>query len=210
MTAPSTDEFVGAHVTVTLSSDAVITGTIFTYDAPNCALVLLQQPNADRPTVKIINTCFIKSMVVHSKNPKDEANRLPIGVAPGATLPGLGSENLQKKVNKTLAKAEERRQYPEWDVPIAACQLFDKLTLVCGQASFSQAPEHLKAAADILAKRNIAPGPIEFVIVVGDHVIVTDNGGQNASWEAPICAADTDAHDSLVRRVESAAAAAFK
>jgi hypothetical protein len=214
----SAEAFVGAVVNLELSSGLKMTGTVFTYDAPNAALVLLQNPSADRPSVKIINTCFIKSVVVAEKDPKDPANKLPRGISADATLPALsGTDSLQKRMNKTLSKAEDRRRYDlagdaTAGLTIAACQLFDRLTLSCGHATFSSNPEHLAIAQNIAGKLGVSEVGEPAVVILVNDVLVTDNGGAGGvSWEAPLVA-EKDGTDtsSVVQRVKNAAQAAFK
>jgi hypothetical protein len=212
----SVEAFVGATVSLELATGSKLVGTVFTYDQANCALVLLQNPGQDRPNLKLINTCFIRQISVLEKEPKDANNKLPRGIAAEATLPALaGNDSLQKRMNKALQKAEDRRQYDgsgEVPLSIAACVLFDKLTLSCGQAAFSVEPAHINLAQAIAKRQNVEVGDPQVVIIVND-VIVTDNGGVgNVSWESPLVGESKEGPDtaSLMQRVRAAASAAFK
>ena len=214
MSKPDSSALVGAHVTLELTSDATVSGTVFTYDEKNCTIVVLQQPNADRPNVKIINTCYVKRFVVNAREPTDPALRLPRGVAPEATLPAMaGAESLGKRLNKTLFKAEERRRYPT-NVPltIAACHLFDRLTLSCGDVSFTSEPHHLAQAVALAKAGGVAAGKPAVAMLVGESVLVTDNGGAaGVSWENPVIGeAKPGIDQQQLARVKNAAASAFK
>ena len=210
--------FVGCKVSVELTSDTVITGTVFTYDEKNCALVVLQNPTSDRPNVKILNTCFIKSVSVLEKKPSDASDRLPVGVASGATLPSLTTnENLSRKINKSLSKAVDRRRYDTAEgateaLSIGACQLFDRLTLSNGQVAFSSSSEHLDRASVLAERQGVAVGKPDVVIIVGD-ILVSNNGGTGgASWMNPVVGEVRDGsdHHGMMPRVKQSIAAAFK
>lgn len=220
MSDDATSKVVGAKVTVTLTNDVKVTGTVFTYDTKNAAMVLLQNPASERPTVKVINACYMKAVTVNEKYPKDPEDRLPQGVAQDAELPSLvsGNERLQRKLNKSLTRATDRRRYETaggamGELTVAACMVFDRLTVSCGQVLFSDAPEHLERAKAIAAASGVAAGEPSVVILVSDAVLITDNGGAGgASWSKPIVGEVKDGADghALAHRVRQTVAAVFK
>jgi hypothetical protein len=217
MPKATAESFIGCKVAATLATDAVVTGTVFAYDVENAALVILEKPGTDRPNVKIVNTCFIKAMDVLEKQPADAADKLPRGVVADTTLPSLtgANENLQRKLNKALTRAEERRRYDTADVAvdsltIAACQLFDRISIL-GSTCFSASADHLQRARDVATGEGIEPGQPSVVILLGD-VLITDNGGAGGvSWMQPLVGAAKDGGDAHgnAQRVKQACAKAF-
>jgi hypothetical protein len=210
------EAFVGAVVSLKLVNGTEMRGTVFTYDSANCAIVLVENPAAERPNMKLINTCFVSEITVQEKDPKDPKDKLPVGIAREATLPSLaGNDSLQKRMNKALNKAEERRRYDSAgraSLSIAACQLFDRLTLSLGAAMFSSDKEHLDRA-QALAKRQNATVGLPTTVILINSVLVSDNGGEGGySWENPIVGdlKEGDDNASLVARVKSAVSAAFR
>uniref|UniRef100_A0A6U4SH02 Uncharacterized protein n=1 Tax=Neobodo designis TaxID=312471 RepID=A0A6U4SH02_NEODS len=215
---PTPESFIGCKIAATLITGQTVTGTVFTYDMENAALVVLEKPGEDRPNVKVLNTCFIKDISVLEKAPADPADKLPRGVIADATLPSLtgANENLQRKLNKALSRAEDRRRYDSAGdaaefLTIAACQLFDRISIL-GSTAFSATEEHLQRAKDIAHGEGTPVGEPRVVIILGD-VLVTDNGGAGGvSWMSPIVGAAKDGGDAHgnAQRVKQACAAAFK
>lgn len=199
MSDPSED-LVGAYVAVQLMvhDKEEIKGTVFTYDQALGTLMLMQNCGSERPTVKTLNTRFIKKFSVLEKDPKDAENRLPPGVAAETVLPAIeadSNESLQKRVTKLLKRAEEKRQYPtDVEVSIDACEVYDRLCVTFGSVTWSTKQKDCQAASVAGAQegktKGVPKAPIMWVILVGDEVIVSDNSGQNGfSWKNPLVTA---------------------
>ena len=154
-------DMVGMHVKATLTrairGSDVVEGTVFTYDTESATLVLMVNADSDRPTVRALTARFIKAIEITDE--EADGQQLPMGVAPGASLPALhGDDSLQKRTNKNLRQAEDKRKYANvQNVSIEACEVFDRLSRVMASVAWSCDPDHLAAALSLQRGRRGLP-----------------------------------------------------
>jgi hypothetical protein len=199
---------VGMHVTCKLTlpirGSDVIEGTLFTYDAESTTLVLLVNAGSDRPTVRAVSAKFIKEIEMQDAAAE---HALPMGIAAGAALPSLhGDDSLQKRTNKNLRQAEDKRKYANvCDVSIEACEVFDRLSRVMAGVTWSVDPDHL-ATVGIVLDEDEEPAS---VINVGNEVIIAEFEG---SWRTPTVVASKEGAGvgaDRISRIKQVIASAF-
>lgn len=141
-------DLVGCAMTVKLTNDTVLTGTVFTYVPDRGILVLALNAATDSPSFKMIRTSFIQSFTVESeiKNiPTDQ--RLPRSLDAYAQLPPVTKavkdfHAAKKKVSSEQKKRDE--QLSKLDgAPVAATDLVLQITRVFPQAQWNSSEKVL-------------------------------------------------------------------
>lgn len=135
-------DLVGCAVSVKLTDNTELNGTVFTYVPAREILVLATNAASDSPSFKMIRTTFIQSFTVETdlKNvPADQ--RLPRSLDAYAQLPPVtkAMKDFTSAKKKLLAEEKKRDDYLQKvnGAPVSAADLFLEISRVFPQAQWN-------------------------------------------------------------------------
>lgn len=169
-------DLVGLAMTVKLTNDTVISGTVFTYVPERELLVLAVNANSDSPNFKMVKTTFIQSYTVESDTkhiPADQ--RLPAALDAYQQLPPVTKAVKDFNTAKKKVVSEEKKRDSQLSklvgAPVAATELVLQISRVFPQAEW-------------IGEENILK--LDEVVIVGEP-----------DWSNPVVKVDSESESAL-------------